>query len=59
MSTVGSNPRKFNTGAQLQTFPYPTTSKSFLKSNAFIAKSGAQTLTFNSKFNFDRRFAQD
>jgi len=33
-------------GAQLQTFPYPTASKSFLYSNAFMAKSGAQSLTF-------------
>jgi len=35
-------------GAQLQTFPYQTASKSFLYSNAFMAKSGAQTLTFKS-----------
>ena len=33
---------------QLQTFSYPTVSKSFLFSNAFMAKSGAQTLTFAS-----------
>jgi len=33
-------------GAQLQTFPYPTASKSFLCSNTFMAKSGTQTLTF-------------
>jgi len=33
------------TGAQLQSFPYPTVSKSFLYSNA---KSGAQSLTFKS-----------
>jgi len=32
-----------NTGAQLQTFPYPTASKSFLYLNAFMAKSCAQT----------------
>jgi len=37
-----------NTGAQLQTFPYPTVSKWFLYSNAFMAKSGAQSLTFKS-----------
>jgi len=37
-----------STGAQLQTFPYPTASKSFLYSNAFMAKLGAQTLTFIS-----------
>ena len=40
-SPVGGNLRKLNTGAQLQTFPYPTVSKSFLYSNAFMAKSGA------------------
>ena len=44
-------PRKLNTGAQLQTFPYPTVSKSFLYSNAFMAKSGAQTVTFISVTN--------
>jgi len=32
-------------------FPYSTASKSFLFSNAFMAKSGAQTLTFNSVTN--------
>jgi len=48
MSTVGGNLRKLNTGAQLQTFPYPTASKSFLYSNAFMPKSGEQTLTFKS-----------
>jgi len=42
------NLRKLSTGAQLQTFPYPTVSKSFLYSNAFMAKSGVQTLTFTS-----------
>ena len=35
---------QLNTGAQLQTFPYPTASKLFLYSNAFMAKSGAQSL---------------
>jgi len=35
-------------GAQLQTFPYPTASKMFLYSNAFMVKSGAQSLTFKS-----------
>jgi len=45
MSTVGENLRKLNTGAQLQTFPYPTASKSFLFSNVFMEKSGKQTLT--------------
>ena len=39
---------ELNTCAQLQTFPYPTASKSFLYSNAFMAKSGAQSLTFKS-----------
>ena len=48
MSTVGGNLRKLNTGAQLQTFPYPTASQSFLFSNVFLAKSSAQTLTFKS-----------
>jgi len=36
---------------QLQTFPYPTASKSFLYSNAFMVKSGAQSLTFKSVTN--------
>jgi len=48
MSTVGSSLRKVNTGAQLQTFPYPTASKSFLYSSAYMAKTGAQSLTFKS-----------
>jgi len=48
ISTVGGNLSKLNTGAQLQTFRYPTASKSFLYSNAFMAKSGEQTLTFKS-----------
>ena len=39
---------KVEHGAQLQTFPYPQASKSFLYSNAFMAKSGAQTLMFKS-----------
>ena len=54
LSPVGGSLRKLNTGAQLaqlQTFPYTTASKSFLYSNAYIAKSGAQTLTFNSVTN--------
>jgi len=46
MSPIAINLRKLSTGAQLQTFPYPTASKSFLYYNAFMAKSGAQTLTF-------------
>jgi len=48
MSPIVINLRKLSTGAQLQTFPYPTASKSFLYSNTFMAKSGAQTLTFKS-----------
>jgi len=43
MSPIGINLRKLSTGAQLQTFPYPTASKSFLYSNAFMANSGEQT----------------
>jgi len=48
MSPIGINPRKSSTGAQLQTFPYPKASKSFLYSNDFMAKSDAQTLTFKN-----------
>jgi len=48
MSPIGISLRKLSTGAQLQTFPCPTASKSFLYSNAFVAKSGAQTLKFKS-----------
>jgi len=48
MSPVVINLRKLSRGAQPQTFPYPTASKSFLYSNTFMAKSGAQTLTFKS-----------
>jgi len=51
VSPVASNLRKLSTGAQLQTFPYPTVSKPFLYSNAFMAKSGAQSLTFKSVTN--------
>jgi len=51
MSPIGSNLTKLSTGAQLQTFPYPTVSKSFQYSNAFMAKSGAQSLTFKSVTN--------
>jgi len=43
VSLVGGNLRKLNTGAQLQTFPYPTASKSFLYSNAYMAKLGGRT----------------
>jgi len=42
MSPIGSNLRKLSMGAQLQTFPYPTVSKSFLYSNAFLTKLCAQ-----------------
>ena len=48
VSPIGSSLRKLNTGAQPQTFPYPKLSKSFLYSICFMAKSGAQTLTFKS-----------
>jgi len=34
--------QKVEHGAQLQAFPYPTASKSFLYSNAFMAKSDAK-----------------
>ena len=42
---------KVEHGAQLQTFPYRTVSKSFLYSNAFMPKPGAQSLTFKSVTN--------
>jgi len=42
---------KVEYGTQPQTFPYPRSSKSFLYSNAFMAKSGAQSLTFKSLMN--------
>jgi len=51
MSPTGINLRKLSTGGQLQIFPYPTAPKSFLYSNAFMAKSGAQTLAFKSMTN--------
>jgi len=51
VSPTGSSLRKLDTGAQLQTFLYPIVSKSFLYSNAFMAKSGAQTLRFKSVTN--------
>jgi len=51
----GSSLRKLNTGTQLQTLPYPTASRSFLYSNAFTAKSGAQSLTFKSVTNRHRQ----
>ena len=46
--TTFSTSTKFNMGAQLQTFPYPTISKALLSSNAFWAKSFSQTLSFIS-----------
>ena len=51
LSPIGNSLTKLNTGAQLQTFPYQTVSKSFLYSNAFMAKSCAKTLTFKSVTN--------
>ena len=51
VSPIGSSLRKLNMGAQLETFPYPSASKSFLYSNAFMAKSGAQSRTFKSVTN--------
>ena len=51
LSPTGSRLRKMDTGAQLQTLPYPMVSKLFLYSNAFMAKSGAQGLTFKSVTN--------
>jgi len=47
----GSSLRKLNMRTQLQTFPYPMVSKSFLCSHAFMMKSGAQSLTFKSVTN--------
>jgi len=43
--------RKLNVSAQLQTFLYPTVSKSFLCSNDFMAKSYAQSLSLKSVIN--------
>ena len=51
LSPIGNSLTKLNTDVQLQTFPYPTASKLFLYSNAFMAKSGAQSLTFKSVTN--------
>jgi len=55
MSPVGSNLRKLSTGAQLQSFLYPMVSKSFLYSDAFMTKSGAQSLTFKGVKDRDRQ----
>jgi len=52
LSPIGNSLTKLNTGAQLQTFPYPTASKAFLYSNVFMAiKSGAKSLRFKSVTN--------
>jgi len=51
VSPIGSSLRKLDTGAELQTFPYPTVSKSCLYSNVFMEKSGTQPLTFKSVTN--------
>jgi len=51
MSPIVINLRKLSMGAQPQTFPYPTALQSFLYSNAFMAKLGAQTLTLKSVTN--------
>ena len=51
VSPVGNSLTKLNTAAQLQTFPYPMISKSFLYSNAFMAKSDSQSLAFKSVTN--------
>ena len=48
LSPFGGILTKFNTDAQLQTFLNPAVSKSFPYSNAFMAKSGAQAVTFKS-----------
>jgi len=48
VSPVGGNLRKLNMGAQLRAFPYPTVSKLFLCSNAFMAKSYAESMSFKS-----------
>jgi len=48
MSPIGINHRKLSTGAQPQAFPYPTASKLCQYFNAFMAKSGEQSLTFKS-----------
>jgi len=48
LSPTGSNLRKLDTSAQLQTFPYPTVSTLFLYFNALMPKSGAQSRTCKS-----------
>ena len=49
VSQIGSNLRKLSADAQLQTVPYPMVLKSFLYSNAFMAKLGAQTLDIQKR----------
>ena len=51
VSPIGSSLRELKMCAQLQTFPYPTASKSILYSNAFMAKLGTQSRTFKSVMN--------
>ena len=46
--TTSNVETNLNVGAQLQTFPYTTTSKPLRSSNAFSAKSFSQTLPFQS-----------
>jgi len=41
-------PEKVENGCINTNLPYPTASKSFLYSSDFMAKSGAQTVTFKS-----------
>jgi len=48
VSPIGSERRKLNAGAQLQTFPHPTVSKLFLYSNAFKAESCTHIPLFTS-----------
>ena len=44
LSPVGNSLTKLNTGAQLQTFPYPTALKSFLYSKTPSRRNGAHKL---------------
>jgi len=54
-SPTGNNLKKLNTGAQLQTFPYPTASKLFLYSNAFMAKSRAHYIWRSKAWRTNRQ----
>jgi len=51
LMTVPHSNEETKACAQLQTFPYPTTSKSFLNSNSYSVRTTllAQTLSFKSK----------